>query len=317
MAADTWLRWVKLLVAIQAKPGIKIPELSEKSEMSSRTIYRDLEKLMTQFPITCDGHGLGYRFMGKFRIYPPDLTEEEIMALSIIPSLLDQNKLPDGFIPALDKILASHNGGESTGTGAIERITQLIQTGKPASQQEIPNYLSTVMQAMVESKTIDTVYHTQSRNVTTYRQIDPYYLVPREQRFYLIGYCHKESKVQTFRLSRFRQMDILEDSFEIGKFSIEKYLKNTWSIHRGSQNVTFQIKFSPKVARYVREEELFVRPVMKDTSDGGMMMRVTVNNSDEFIRWLMQYGEEAIIMSPISAREEMRGRLSAWLEEYK
>lgn len=317
MSPDKLLRWLRLLIIIQANPGIRIDELSMKVEASSRTVYRDIKILETRFPIVKEQHGSGYRYLTKFRIYPMNLTDAEAMALSIIPSLLDQSSIPDAYLSALDKVLASHNSDKSTGSGAIERITQLIQTGKPASQQDTLNFLPIVLQAMVESRTIDTVYHTQSRNVTTYRQIDPYYLVPREQRFYLIGYCHKESKVQTFRLSRFRQMEILADKFEIGKFSIEKYLRNTWSIHRGNQNVVFQIKFSSKVARYVREEELFVRPVMKDTPDGGMIMRVTVNNSDEFIRWLMQYGEEAIIMSPISAREEMRGKLKAWLGEYE
>lgn len=317
MASDKWLRWIRLLVIIQANPGISSRELSVKVDVSRRTIYRDIETMETKFPIKQERHGSGYRYLTKFRIYPMNLTDEEALALSIIPSLLDRSGLPDAYLSALDKVLASHNSDKSTGSGAIERITQLIQTGKPASQQETRNYLPTVLQAMVEARTIDTVYHTQSRNETTHRQIDPYYLVPREQRFYLIGYCHKEKKVQTFRLSRFLKMEILEDTFEIGQFSINKYLRNTWSIHRGNQNITFQVKFSPKVARYLREEELFVRPVMKDTPDGGMIMRVTVNNSDEFIRWLMQYGEEAIIMSPMSAREEMRSRLRVWLGGYE
>jgi predicted DNA-binding transcriptional regulator YafY len=56
--------------------------------------------------------------------------------------------------------------------------------------------------------------------------------------------------------------------------------------------------FAPDIARYVKEEELFVRPRMKDLSDGSMIFEVTVNNEKEFIRWILQYGASAEILEP-------------------
>ena len=313
---DQFLRWLNILTAIQANPGITAGELAKFCNVSARTIYRDLDRLTSTLPINSEGHGKGYKFMGNFKLYPLNLTNEEAVSLSIIPSIVDKDKLPAAFNSAYNKIMATHNAEKRDGYKLIEHISELIQTGRPAYSPKSRNYLSHVIQAMLESRTIYAIYHSQHRNVTTERYIDPYYLVPREQRFYLIGFCHREKRAQTFRLSRFQHVEITEKRFNRDSFDIAKYMENTWSIHRGDKKITFKIKFSANVARYVKEEELFVQPWMKDTADGGLLFQVTVNNEDEFIRWLLQYGADAEIISPPSAREAMKRRLNQWSRLY-
>ncbi|WP_342193258.1 WYL domain-containing protein [Paenibacillus uliginis] len=102
-----------------------------------------------------------------------------------------------------------------------------------------------------DGKTLTAIYHTQSRNELTERSIDPYYLVPRDQRFYLISYCQQVQDIRTFRLSRFRKLKINERGFNRGDFNIKSYMRNTWSIERGNEQIHFKVKFSPDVARYV------------------------------------------------------------------
>src|SRR5690606_16223741 len=128
-------------------------------------------------------------------------------------------------------------------TGVIEGIADIIQMGTPAYRKESPNFLQPIIQAILEQRTIETVYHTQYRNETTERRVDPYYLVPREQRFYLIGYCHLKQDIRTFRISRFRSVELTNGQFDKAGFNIRQYLKNTWSIERGEKNTTFKVKF--------------------------------------------------------------------------
>jgi predicted DNA-binding transcriptional regulator YafY len=86
--------------------------------------------------------------------------------------------------------------------------------------------------------------------------------VPRDQRFYLIGFCHLKQEIRTFRISRFLKVDLIAQSFDKGDFNIKKHLKNTWSIEQGDKNITFKVRFNAEIARYIKEEELFVRPRM-------------------------------------------------------
>ncbi|WP_150265037.1 helix-turn-helix transcriptional regulator [Paenibacillus tepidiphilus] len=313
---DKVIRILKMINAIQSTPGITASELAFRCEVSVRTVYRDLE-LMSHFaPVTNQGRGTGYRFLGKFFMYPLDFTEQEEMAFSLLPSILNQEKIPPGFHTAYDKVMGKHLNEKSRPGGVLENIADIIQMGKPAYRKESRNFLQPIIAAILEQRRIRTVYHSQSRNATTEREIDPYYLIPRDQRFYLIAYCHLQQDIRTFRMSRFQHMEVMETVFDKGKFNIKSYLKNTWSIDRGSKNTRFKVRFQPEVARYIKEEELFVHPRMTDEPGGSLLFEVTVNNSKEFTKWLMQYGPNAEILEPASARTELKAQLESWVGIY-
>lgn len=91
-------------------------------------------------------------------------------------------------------------------------------------------FLSILLEAIHDRRTIRAKYYTQSREAWTERNIDPYYLIPREHRFYLVGFCHNQKEVRMFRLSRFESIKLLPQSFTINDFDLEKYMKHTWSI---------------------------------------------------------------------------------------
>jgi predicted DNA-binding transcriptional regulator YafY len=314
---DKVIRIFNIINAIQANPGISAADLAFKCEVNIRTVYRDLDILNHIAPITNEGRGTGYRFMGKFFMYPLNFSEQEALVLSLLPSVIDEDKLPPGFDTAYDKVMATHLKEKSKQNSIIEDIAGIIQMGTPAYRKESPNFLQPIIEAILEQKTIDTVYHTQSRNETTERKIDPYYLIPRDQRFYLIGYCHSKQKIRTFRISRFLKVNVTAELFDKGDFNIKKHLKNTWSIDQGDKNVTFKVRFNADIARYIREEELFVHPRMKDNKDGSMLFEVTVNNEREFIRWILQYGPSAEILEPKSVRESLKQQLTEWMGLYQ
>lgn len=313
---DKLIRLFKMLFAIQANPGISAKELADKCATTERTIYRDLRILDLIAPITNDGYGKGYRFVGNFAMYPLNFTEQEAMVFSMIPSVLNKSKLPPGFGSAYDKVMATHVKETKTRYETLENIADMIQMGTPAYREKSTNFLLPIMEAMLARKTLRTVYHTQSRNELTERKIDPYYLIPRDQRFYLIGYCHAKQEIRTFRLSRFREVEIMGSHFDRGDFNIVQYMKHTWSIERGDSLITFKVKFHADAARYVKEEELFVRPKMTDLPDGSLIFEVTVNHEREFMNWVVQFGPSAEILEPESIRERFKEQLARWGQLY-
>lgn len=237
----------------------------------------------------------------------------------MLPSVLEQIKtlLPSAFDSAYEKVMAAYRKEKSRQADLLQDVTNLIQMGTPAHREDHSNFLLPIVQAILSHRTIYTVYHTQSRNSESERLIDPYCLVPREYRFYLIGYCHKAEDIRTFRISRFRKVTVLEErSFDKNDFNIRSYLKNTWSIERGEGQIRFKVKFHPDVARYVKEEELFVKPKMTDLPDGSLLFEVRVNHDREFLNWVYQYGPDAEILEPEGYREVMRERLRQWQEIY-
>lgn len=107
---DRLIRLMKIIILVQARPGILARELAERCGTSERTIYRDMDALSAMhIPITHQGRGRGYSFIGHFAMYPFGLTEDEVQALYKLLPLLDEIKpmLPDSFEGAYEKVLAA------------------------------------------------------------------------------------------------------------------------------------------------------------------------------------------------------------------
>jgi len=311
------IRLMKILMAIQSNPGITTKELAERCETTVRTIYRDLELLDSVAPIERGDYGRGYRFNGHFALYPLNFDEQEELVFTALPSFVDKSKLPPGFETAYDKVMAAHVRETKKRYETLENIASIIQMGSPAYREEDSrNYLLPIMEAIIGQRTIRTVYHTQMRDEESEREIDPYYLVPRDQRFYLIGYCHRKREVRTFRISRFRKVEKTGQSFDKSSFDLTQYMKHTWSIRRGDELIKFKIRFAPEVARYIREEEMFVRPRLTELPDGGLLFEVTVNHEQEFMEWVVKYGPLAEILEPVEVRERFKQQLAAWMALY-
>ncbi|WFB60101.1 HTH domain-containing protein [Paenibacillus sp. BR1-192] len=107
---DRLIRLMRIITLVQARPGILARELAERCGTSERTIYRDMDALSAMhIPITHQGRGRGYTFIGHFAMYPLGLTEEEVQALFKLLNVMDKIKpiLPYEFESAYEKVLAA------------------------------------------------------------------------------------------------------------------------------------------------------------------------------------------------------------------
>ncbi|MNW33032.1 HTH domain protein [compost metagenome] len=313
-------RLLRIINLIQSYPGVTAPQLADECEVDLRTIRRDIQDLSkARIPITTLANGRGYRFMGNFSLYPINWTEEEALAFSILPSLTDSltQLLPPHFYAAHEKVMSAYSCERNRNTEVLEQVASSIQLGKPAHQEGNVNFLAPIIQATIAKKTIKAEYYTQSTGSFSKRLIDPYYLIPRENRFYVIGFCHFRKGIRVFRVSRFHSVEIIDATFKKVEFNIQRYMKNTWSITRGDKLINFKVHFSPSVAGYVKEEELFVEPILRDFPDGTLELKVTLNHHREFLEWLAKYGPEAEIIEPVEYREEMKKRLARWSKLYE
>lgn len=252
-------------------------------------------------------------------MYPLDWTDQEALAFSLMPSVLEPyaTLIPAGFEAAYEKVMGAHKRETRKRAEILQDVADIIQLGTPAYKTEGPSFLFDIIQAALTLRSIRTVYYSQYRDAETERLIDPYYLVPRDHRFYVIGFCHSAQAIRTFRISRFRQVERTEQAFDKSGFNLKQYMKHTWSIERGNETIKFKVLFRGDAARYVKEEEMFLKPRMTPKRDGSLLFEVTVNHEREFLGWLSQYGPEAEILEPKRYRDIMRERLERWKQVYE
>lgn len=319
LMSEKLLRLLRIIILIQSYPGITAKQLAERCETTERTIYRDLEVLSAaHIPISNSGYGKGYEYLGNFSIFPLNFSNEEAVAFGLLPKVIEQSShlIPLSFYTAYEKVMATHHKEKKDFQSMLQNMVSIIQVGAPANQSQKNNYLYPVIEAILKNESLEITYHTFSRNAQTNRTIDPYYLIPRDNKFYLIANCHKANDIRTFKLSRVQDVKKTGQLFEKKAFDIIEYFKNTWSIIQGKQIIHFKISFSPNIARYIKEEELFVQPKLTEEKDGSLLFEVTLNDDTEFLQWLMKYGPNAEIIEPVFYREKMKGLLKEWLEMY-
>jgi predicted DNA-binding transcriptional regulator YafY len=77
------------------------------------------------------------------------------------------------------------------------------------------------------------------------------------------------------------------------------------------------VLFKQNIARYIKEEELFVKPKLTEREDGSLLFEVTLNHDREFLQWIMQYGTDAEILEPLEYRNKMKAILESWIQMYQ
>ncbi|MEK5235080.1 WYL domain-containing protein [Paenibacillus sp. FSL L8-0470] len=319
---DRLIRLMRIITLVQAKPGILARELAERCGNSERTIYRDMDALSAMhIPITHLGHGKGYAFIGNFALYPLDLSEEESAAFSQLRGIMNDIKplLPAHFEDAYEKIMAAEYKQKAEREEKMESVKKEAWqhwTERGTSQGEPSPFLTEILLAIMKQRSFQADY---SENAYEEKeiQIDPYCLVPLENRYHLIGFCHRFGMIRAFHINGFSSVRPLNRFFSKEQFDLQSFMKQKWHLDQDSLEIEFKVKFSERMMDWIKYEELFVKPSKVDRQSRFLHFKVAVEQDIGFVRWIMKFEEEAEIVEPFYYRDMMRVQLERWLLLYK
>lgn len=214
MRAD---RLLSLLLLLQARGRMTAQELSEKLEVSERTVYRDLSALgMAGIPVYAErGPGGGCSLMEGYRTNLTGLTESEVHTLfmSGAASPLKDLGLAPAMEAALLKLLAAL---PKQRRGEAERARQRLHVdsagwGRPGDA--VP-HLRALQEAVWQDRRVRMVYRhgkDEGRDESG-RVVEPLGLVFKANIWYLVAHSAGEPRV--FRVSRVADVAPLDETFE-------------------------------------------------------------------------------------------------------
>ena len=100
-------RLTAILIQFQTKHIVTAAELSQKFQVSKRTIYRDIKALENAGVPILTEEGKGYTLMEGYKVPPVMFTEKQANALILAEQLVLQNKdasFVKDYSEAIDKI---------------------------------------------------------------------------------------------------------------------------------------------------------------------------------------------------------------------
>ncbi|WP_310831602.1 helix-turn-helix transcriptional regulator [Paenibacillus pedocola] len=319
---DRLIRLMRIITLVQAKPGILARELAERCGNSERTIYRDMDALSAMhIPITHMGHGKGYAFIGNFALYPLDLTDSEAAAFSELRNVMKDIKplLPTEFENAYEKIMAAQYKQNVEREERMESVTK--EAGNPWTERspmaiEQSAFLTEILSAVMKQKSFHADY-CENANEERGLQIDPYCLVPLENRIYVIGLCHRFGRIRAFHINGFSNVTLLNNWFSKERFDLQSFMSQKWSLDPDSLQIEFRIRFSERMMERIKYEELMMKPTKVDRQNCCLHFKVAIEQDIGFVRWIMGFEEEAEILEPFYYRDMLKYHMERWLMLYK
>ena len=282
-------------------------ELEESLEVdvSIRSIYRDINDLSVQFPISEElkENKTYYSMMDHFKLEDIQCSFSELMALVLMnrmleslgsDSVVDAGKdLTRRLISRLPELQQRY----------LEGVYQHFRVELPGSQARGSQIFQTFVEAVRCHQAVKIRYHAFISNEISERVIHPYTIYFRQQ-YYLVAWCTARESIREFRLDRILAADLLETRFvEAPDFNYEDYTKRSWGGLKGDKDYEVVLKFSPECSRFVREYHGDKADRMRDLADGGLEFCKTVSALDEVFPWVLSQGPDVEVIEPQELRD--------------
>lgn len=198
-------------------------ELAELFEVSSRTIYRDIETLSSAgIPVyMTKGKGGGISLLPGFVLNKAVITDEE--KEDILSSLKAVNAVNLSKTDTALKKLSSLFG--ESNTDWIE-----VDFSSWANAQNETETFNTIKSAILDRKCISFSY-ASAKGQQTSREVEPLKLCFKNSAWYLYGYCKSRCDFRLFKLRRTRELCVSEQNFrrnpQIKSFLTRMYFRKS------------------------------------------------------------------------------------------
>ena len=214
-------RLTAILIQFQTKRIVTASELSERFQVSKRTIYRDIKALeKAGVPILTE-EGKGYALMEGYKIPPVMFTEKQANALILAEQLVLKNtdaSFVKDYSEAIDKIKSILRYNIKDKANLLANRTQFNQV---INQERNSNNLSDLQNALTNYHLVKIEY-INKEGIATNRVIEPFALLSAEN-WYLVAWCRLRKEFRFFRLDRIQKMEILSENFEPHNMTLQEY----------------------------------------------------------------------------------------------
>lgn len=218
-------RLISILTLLKSKRILTATELSEKFDVSVRTIYRDVKKLEDSGVPILTIEGKGYSIMDGYTVEPVQFTEKEANALITAELLINQSSdesFKADFKDALTKI-------KSVFKSSVQEKSELLQSKIHAyeewSEYISSNILSEIQMAITNFNLVEIHYKKVTDKEALVRMIEPIAIFTNQNRWMVIAWCHLREDYRAFRIDRIKNFRIHSDKFEERGFDLKAFFE--------------------------------------------------------------------------------------------
>lgn len=312
---DRVMRLMRVLALFQAKPhGLTTHEIAERLEVSQRTVQRDLLHLQSELHIPYVQVSSRWVLPSQFFLAPVSFNVHEGMAMLMSARLM---------LRFADKANLFANAAYEKVAAALPAPVKapVMETADQLSgRRQDPDYLNALT-------ALTSAWAERRKTVITYtmdntfdRAVWPLFIEPNPtgHSCYLVAWDPKLNGPRNYRLERISAVKVLEERFDppLG-FSVARYLAHAWGIWTTAQPVDVELRFTPQVARRVKETTWHESQKVDELPDGSVRVRLVVAEPTELKHWVLGWGAACEVIRPSSFRSAVAAETAAMSDLYQ
>lgn len=294
--------------------------LAQALEVTVKTIHRDLEFMRSRLdlPIQYDAARHGLYYSEPVNSFPSfQITEGELVALVVAEKALQQYRGTSFEKPLLSAIKKLEQGLPETISLSLSDIHQTISFRTRAEAVLDLEAFDRLARATAKLKQLELEYRKPGQARAERRVVDPYHLANINGEWYLFAYDHLRKDIRTFVPSRIKAIKETGKTFaRPRKFSLDQRLQHSFGVHSAEGEFDVTIRFSARVADYIREKKWHDSQQNKERRDGQLEVRMKLSSLKEVHRWVMGWGGEAVALRPRELVEMVRASAKALMANH-
>lgn len=293
-------RLFEIIYILMQKKKVTAKELADKFEVSTRTIYRDIEILSrANIPVyATKGKEGGIGLLEGYVLNKCILSEEE------------QNQILFA-LQGMKKVRGKEEKNilEKLSTLFNKEINDWIKVDfsnweKDNEQEERFDMIKT---AILNKNLIKFTYY-NSNGERSKRIVEPLQIWFKDKSWYLISYCRLKEDYRIFKINRIKEIEILQKHFERNLPKEKKEEK--YSL----KNISLELEINKEMTYRVHDE--FENREITKKEDGNFIVNVEYPENEWIYGYILSFGEYAKVLKPEYAKTIIKDKLQKTLKNY-
>ena len=290
-------RLFEIVYILLQKKKTTAKELADRFEVSTRTIYRDIETLSTaNIPIYASkGKDGGIGLLDKYILNKTILSEEEqnqiLFALQGMKKVKGQDEKD-----ILEKLSILFN----------KEINDWIKIDFSNWGNVQEERFDIIKSAILNKQLIGFTYY-NSNGEESKRIVEPLQIWFKDKSWYLVSYCKLKQDYRIFKIARIKEVKMLQEHFEreLPKEENEQY---------NFKIIELELEINKAMTYRVYDE--FESKEITKKQDGNFMIKVKYPENEWVYGYILSFGEHAKVLSPGYAKNIIKDKLQRTLKNY-
>lgn len=293
-------RLFEIIYILMQKKKVTAKELADKFEVSTRTIYRDIEILSrANIPVyATKGKEGGIGLLEGYVLNKCILSEEE------------QNQILFA-LQGMKKVRGKEEKNilEKLSTLFNKEINDWIKVDfsnwEKGNEQE--KRFDMIKTAILNKNLIKFTYY-NSNGERSKRIVEPLQIWFKDKSWYLISYCRLKEDYRIFKITRIKEIEILQKHFERNLPKEKKEEK--YSL----KNISLELEINKEMTYRVYDE--FENREITKKEDGNFIVNVEYPENEWIYGYILSFGEYAKVLKPEYAKTIIKDKLQKTLKNY-